>query len=128
MCTQLTYRIAILTLTHIVFSHTHSLSLSRSLSLSYTRTYTSHTHTHTHTGMQDNFVRSQNSSVASAWVYFGLSTLVKLATLVGRPDDATKLGEVAAGLKLEMNLSQVRSEIEKVYITIHFSDVFHTEV
>ena len=126
MCTQLTYRIAILTLTHIVFSHTHSLSLALSLSLLHAHIY--FTHTHTHTGMQDNFVRSQNSSVASAWVYFGLSTLVKLATLVGRPDDATKLGEVAAGLKLEMNLLQVRSEIEKVYITIRFSDVFHTEV
>lgn len=49
---------------------------------------------------------SATNTISSAWIYYGATTLAKIATLVGRGGDAAHLLEVAAGLKAAMNAKQ----------------------
>ena len=43
--------------------------------------------------MEDHFVRSKTSTISSAWVLKGVTTLQKLAIILGRPADAGDLGD-----------------------------------
>ena len=57
-------------------------------------------------GMMDHFVRSPTSTIASAWVYYGITTLVDMASLLGRTADAIKLNQTGIALKAAMNAKQ----------------------
>lgn len=54
-------------------------------------------------GMMDGFVRSNESSIASAWVYYGAVALADVAALLGRNDASRSLSATAARVKAAMN-------------------------
>lgn len=58
------------------------------------------------TGMTDKFVRSNTSTIASAWVYKGLTTLSSMAKILGRDADGTRFEQTATALKTAMNAQQ----------------------
>ena len=58
------------------------------------------------TGMQDRYVKSKTSTIASAWVYYGATTLERIARALNRTADAERLKERAAALKAAMNAQQ----------------------
>ena len=60
-------------------------------------------------GMTDRYVHSNTSTISSAWVFYGATTLVKMATVLNRTADADRLGVVAARLKAAMNAKQWNS-------------------
>jgi len=54
-------------------------------------------------GMRDNFVLSPTNAVANAFAYYGLSTLVELATWLNRSEDAARYQAIEAKLKTAIN-------------------------
>ena len=54
-------------------------------------------------GPLNGYVRSRQSTVAAAWVYYGAVHLTELAQLIGRRDDATRIAAQAAAMKKAMN-------------------------
>eukprot|EP00039_Didymoeca_costata_P023297 m.6621 g.6621 ORF g.6621 m.6621 type:complete len:1050 (+) comp3560_c0_seq1:189-3338(+) len=57
-------------------------------------------------GMRDRFVFSETSTIASAWVYYGATSLAKLATFLNRTSDEVRLSKIAEDLKAAMNEKQ----------------------
>jgi len=53
-------------------------------------------------GMEDHFVRTNTSTVASAWVYYGTAALEQIATWLGKEADAGKLHATGEALKEAM--------------------------
>ena len=57
-------------------------------------------------GMMDNFQRSNISTVANAWIYYGLTALARIAGHINRTDDQMQLVDEAERLKDAMNRAQ----------------------
>jgi hypothetical protein len=57
-------------------------------------------------GMQDGWVSNSVNTIASAWTYYGLDHLERIARMVGREADAQQLRSTGAKLKAAMNLKQ----------------------
>merc|ERR1711990_192711 len=56
--------------------------------------------------MQDGYTSSTASTISSAWVYYGITSLAKVARFLGRDSNATQLESTAADLKAAMNTKQ----------------------
>ena len=54
-------------------------------------------------GSDDGFVQSHVNAVTQAWVYYGMTQLSRLATWMGKLDDARMLTEKAAAMKAAFN-------------------------
>ena len=58
-------------------------------------------------GMQDRYVFTNFSSIASSWVYYGLTTLAKIGALIDRPSASIEmLADTASALKKGINALQ----------------------